>query len=56
MLSALGALWFTTEPDSPYRNSGIILPIILLVIGPVLLVVGILNAFHIKHLLQTSKV
>jgi hypothetical protein len=55
MLSALGGLWFTTGPDSPYRNTGMVLPAVLIGLGLVLFAAGILNALHIRHLLQTSK-
>ncbi|HWP41156.1 MAG TPA: hypothetical protein VNL70_09540 [Tepidisphaeraceae bacterium] len=52
MLAVLGGLWFTTEPDSPFRNSGIWLPWTLIGTGLVLFVVGLLNALHVRHLMQ----
>jgi len=52
MLAVLGCLWFMTEPDSPFRDSGIWLPWTLLGTGLGLFVVGLLNALQVRHLLK----
>ena len=54
MLPVLGALWFATEDDSPFRIPGIALPISLIGVGLVLLALGIANALALRHLLRAA--
>jgi hypothetical protein len=54
MLQVLGAMWFATDDDSPFRIPGIALPISLIAIGVVLLALGIANALALRHLLRAA--
>jgi hypothetical protein len=55
MLPALGGLWFLTDTTSPFRRAGEWVPITLMATGVMLLVTGLLNALHVKHLLAAQR-
>jgi hypothetical protein len=48
----LGALWFTTADDSPFRTPGIILPAGLIPFGFTLVGLGLMNAMEIQRILH----
>ncbi|HEY7087512.1 MAG TPA: hypothetical protein VH518_05440 [Tepidisphaeraceae bacterium] len=52
MLPTLGILWFMTDEESPFRRVGMGVPVTLIVVGAVLLLLGLVNAFQVKHQLQ----
>lgn len=49
-LPVLGILWFTLDDSSPFRRLGPGLAIGLIGFGAILLLGGLLNVLHIKHL------
>lgn len=55
LLPALGAMWFATDVDSPFRRTGAWLPIMLIAVGVLLLVFGVLNALFVRHELAASR-
>jgi uncharacterized membrane protein YidH (DUF202 family) len=54
MLPTLGGLWFTTDTTSAFRGTGEWVPFTLIGVGVLLLVLGLVNAFHVRHQLQTQ--
>jgi hypothetical protein len=53
MLPAIG-LWSMIDHNAPLAAVGTGVEVMLIVIGTVLLALGILNAFHVKHVLGMS--
>lgn len=51
LMPALGSAWFLLPPESPFKQSGSELPLAMLVIGPVFLVVAILNILQVRSAL-----
>jgi hypothetical protein len=51
-LPVLAVMWFLTDADSPFRNTGIGLPIALIITGGILLAVGILNVIFLRNELR----
>jgi hypothetical protein len=48
----LGALWFTTADDSPFRAPGVILPAALIPFGFTLVGLGLMSAMEIQRILH----
>jgi len=55
MLITLGALWFMTDTTSPFRRPGEWVPFVLIAAGVMLLLLGLVNALHVRHLLQARR-
>src|SRR5262245_41296130 len=55
MFPTLGLLWFTTDTTSPFRRAGDWVPFTLIGAGMVLLLLGLVNALHVKHLMQAAR-
>jgi hypothetical protein len=55
MLPTLGALWFMTDTTSPFRRVGDWVPFVLIGAGVMLLLLGLVNALHVRHLLQAQR-
>jgi hypothetical protein len=51
LMAGLGGAWFLLPPESPFKQSGSELPLAMLVIGPVFLIVGILNMLQVRSAL-----
>jgi hypothetical protein len=54
MLPTLGILWFTSDPASTVRASGLWLPVTLIVLGAIMLLLAIINMAQVKHLLRDA--
>jgi len=52
LLPVLGAVWFVVPAESPFKAVGQELPWAMLLIGPVFLVVGILNMLQVRAALR----
>jgi len=52
LMLGLGGAWFVLPQDSPFRMVGQELPIAMLAIGPVFLVVAILNMLQVRSAMQ----
>jgi hypothetical protein len=52
-LSAMG-LWSMVDRDAPLAAMGVRVEIVLIAIGVMLLALGIVNALHVKHILDTA--
>ena len=54
LLPLLGALWFLTDDDSPFRALNIAVPISLIAVGVILFILAILNIVHLAHVLRSN--
>ena len=53
MLPAIG-IWTMTDPNAPLAAVGKSVDLLLIVVGAILLALGLINALHVKHILNKT--